>query len=66
MHPMEILALEMLDRSWLIPRGVKKAVRFEWERDNTGTALTYLLAYQTAFTIVSLVLMFRLIDAVRP
>jgi hypothetical protein len=41
--------LHVLDRSWLIPGGVKNAIKYEWERGKPGVALGMLALWQVAF-----------------
>lgn len=46
MDPIERMMWKELGRSWLIPRSVKEAVAFEWERGRPAVAVAILAAFQ--------------------
>jgi hypothetical protein len=61
LSPTERKMLHILDRSWLIPASVKKAIKYEWARGKPGVAFGLLALWQVAFYGGTTVLLLELL-----
>lgn len=59
MDPIERMMWKELGRSWLIPRSIKEAIAFEWERGRPGAGVAILAAFQGAAVALAAAVMTR-------